>query len=595
MKKHQLHLAYTVKNCYISVLPMPNMRLLNYFDKHKVFKSIPVFVIGCIAFTCFFPASGYDFTNWDDNYLVTQNAAIRDISLSGIIKIFTSFSLNHYHPLVTLSYAIEYSLFGLNPFAFHLTNIILHGLNSVLVAILVRSLTKKTTAVLVTGVLFAIHPLRVESVVWIAERKDVLSALFILLSFILYIQYRRTDKQSHFYCVAASFLCALLSKAMAVTLPILFLAYDFFIDGSIHQKRLKEKIPLFLISVAFGIIAMIGQYAGGIGPKDPSFNVFSSLFLVPYGFLFYCIKFLFPFNLSPVYPYPETIGSTYPLLFWLSPLIVVVLLYCFYRFFRRDRLLVFALSFYVIAILPVLQFIPVGRMMTADRFSYVPLVGLMLILGQGFHTLWIQMQNHLYRRFLLVVVSLCIAAGLWHLTRQQMSSWQSNQTLWNRVVVDNPSYAEGYNNLGSIYAEGGSQREALNYFHQAISLDSTDAEFFHNRGLLYLQMKQWNNAIQDFSRSIELNPKDITGYTLRGNAYLQSKSYRESIDDYTHVLIEHPMACDVRIERIQALVGNGEYSAALEDIHYLHFSGVQLDSTYVKSVQKRAQTVPEQE
>ena len=559
---------------------------LSHINTQSVLFCVSLLAIGFIGLVCFLPASQYSFTNWDDNILVLQNTAIRDLSVTGIMNLFISFSLNHYHPLVLLSYAIEFQLFGLNPFPFHLTNIILHALNSILVALLVRSLTKNTVGMFVAGILFAVHPLRVESVVWIAERKDVLSAFFTLLSLNLYIHYRQTNKQQHFILAVSCFLCALFSKAMAVTLPILFLLCDFFIDGSLDRKRIREKIPLLLISVVFGVIAVIAQYSTGITSKDPSFHLWKSCFLVPYGLLFYGVKYIYPFHLSPVYPYPETVGATYPLLFWLSPLIVLALVYGIHRLSKLDRLFSFAFLFYAVTILPVLQFIPVGRMIAADRFSYIPLIGLLLATGQGIYIYWTKTANRLWMHGVFLIVFLGVMIWLFTMTREQMSIWQSDKTLWTRVVQDQPSYAEGYNNLGITCAEEGNHADALHYFNYAVHLDSTDAEFFHNRGLLFLQMKRWASAIQDFSRMIALNPQDISGYVLRGNAYFGNKSFRESIADYSQVLRIQPLALQVRLERILALAENGEDSAVWEDINYLRLSGVQLDSAFIKKLQQ---------
>jgi protein O-mannosyl-transferase len=547
-------------------------------------------VTGLVALFCFSPAVHYEFTNWDDNVLVTQNTQIRDLSLSGVARIFSSFSLNHYHPLVTFSYAVEFYLFGLNPFSFHLTNIILHALNSILVLILIRSVTKGTWVMLVTGILFAIHPLRVESVVWIAERKDVLSAFFTLLALIFYIRYRKTNIRKYFFLMMIFFLGALLSKAMAVTLPVLFLAYDYSTDGHFKKKLLQEKIPLFFLSFVFGIVAIVAQYASGVTAKDPSFNIVKALFLVPYGLVFYIVKFLFPFHLSPAYPYPDTVGLSYPILFWLSPLIVIILVYGLYRFSRPSPLFLFAVFFYGISILPVLQIIPVGRMIAADRFSYVPLLGVMFAAGLGSQYLWKIMENTRWMQAFLIIISMITAYGLFGLTRQQISFWQSDKTLWKRVVQDNPSYAEGYNNLGITLASEGLQAEALKNLNYAIALDSTDAEYFYNRGLVFLRMKQWKSAILDYSRLIVLNPKDISAYALRGSAYLGNKSYPESIADYNQVLQVQPLAYPVRIERVLALVGNENISAAMEDISFLQSSGIQLDSAFLGKIQRQAHT-----
>ncbi len=375
---------------------------------------------------------------------------------------------------------------------------------------------------------------------------------------------------------------------MAVTIPVLFLLYDYYVDGYLDRKRLQEKIPLLFLSFVFGIIAIIAQYSTGITSKDPSFNLLKSCFLVPYGLVFYSVKYIFPFALSPVYPYPETVGASYPILFWLSPFIVAGLGYGLFRLSVKNRLLIFALLFYIVSILPVLQFIPVGRAIAADRFSYIPLLGLMLATGQGFNFFWIHSKSHRWIRILLLMISLSVVGGLLSMTQQQLSIWRTDKTLWSRVVQDNPLYAEGYNNLGISLASEGKLSEALGNFNRAIVLDSTDTEYFYNRGLLFLQMERWRDAIQDFSCMIVLHPQDLSGYALRGNAYLENKSYRESIADYTQVLQSQPLAFNIRLKRIQAMVGNEDYAGALEDIDFLNVSGVQVDSALVNKVRDQA-------
>jgi tetratricopeptide (TPR) repeat protein len=228
-------------------------------------------------------------------------------------------------------------------------------------------------------------------------------------------------------------------------------------------------------------------------------------------------------------------------------------------------------------------------MIAADRFSYIPLLGLMFATGQGSQFLWVCTERQRWMRILLIVTLIAVAYGLCTVTRQQISVWQSDTTLWSQVVEDNPSYAEGYNNLGITCAAQEKHVEALKNLNYAIILDSTDSEYFYNRGLLFLRMKQWRSAIQDFSRMIALNPLDVSGYAMRGNAYLENKSYRESISDYDQVLRAQPLAMNVRIERILAMVGNEDYSAALDEIDYLHSSGVQLDSAFIGKIQRQAQ------
>ena len=308
-------------------------------------------IVGICTFLCFLSAIQFQFTNWDDQFLVTQNLLIRSFTFPNLIAMFTSFSVNHYHPLVTLSYAIEYALVGLQPWLYHCTNIIIHAANAMLVVMLLQMLCGDKIISLVGGLVFAFHPLRVESVAWVAERKDVLSAFFILLALIMYIRSRNSSSPYNLVVVLVFMLAALLSKAIAVVLPVLFLLYDYYYDGKITKQMVMEKIPFFILSLLFGIIAVIAQYSTGARASDPHFHIFQSLFLSFYDIVFYTEKIFLPFNLSPVYPYPEMIHASYPMLFWLSPICVLIIAYLLYPFSHKPTFTLCCICFfdYVVA------------------------------------------------------------------------------------------------------------------------------------------------------------------------------------------------------------------------------------------------------
>ncbi len=533
-------------------------------------------IVGICTFLCFLSAIQFQFTNWDDQFLVTQNLLIRSFTFPNLIAMFTSFSVNHYHPLVTLSYAIEYALVGLQPWLYHCTNIIIHAANAMLVVMLLQMLCGDKIISLVGGLVFAFHPLRVESVAWVAERKDVLSAFFILLALIMYIRSRNSSSPYNLVVVLVFMLAALLSKAIAVVLPVLFLLYDYYYDGKITKQMVMEKIPFFILSLLFGIIAVIAQYSTGARASDPHFHIFQSLFLSFYDIVFYTEKIFLPFNLSPVYPYPEMIHASYPMLFWLSPVCVLIIAYLLFRF-HSSRLLLYAVFVFLITLLPVLQFVPVGRAFAADRFTYLPSIGYSLLIGMGVSFLWKQFRSA-WGKASVAVVLLSVLAIFFVMTQKQLMVWQNSVTLWSRVLHYYPTYAEAYNNRGVALAEAGMIPQATLDMNEAVKLDSTNAEYFVNRGLLDNNKKEYAEAEKDFSSAIILDPQEITTYLLRGDANRNLHAYSNAIADYSHVLELQPLAHQVRIARARTCIESGDLISAYNDLTFVKKMNIEVDS-----------------
>ncbi|MCX7984433.1 MAG: tetratricopeptide repeat protein [Bacteroidetes bacterium] len=544
-----------------------------------VLYSIIVFVIALLVF---YPATQCSFTQWDDNYLVTENPLIRRLSFESLVKIFSTYSLNHYHPLVTLSYALEYKLFGLSAYHFHYTNILLHAINSFIVVFLAYTITKNIHVAFVVGLLFSVHPLRVESVVWIAERKDVLCAFFMFLSIIYYIRYREQQVVFFFLIALLFFVAALLSKAMAVTIPLVYILYDYYKVGKIEKSQFLQIIPLIAVSILFGVIAVLAQYSTGTMYKDPTLSVWKSMFLASYSYLFYCYKFFLPIHLSPVYPYPEIVGEEYPFVFWISPLILGMLGYWIYRYSRKEKVLLFGILFYCITLLPVAQLIPVGRMMVAERFSYVPLFGVMLLVVYYGYGVVKRINGSGARKIVGVVVVCVVCMFLIKQTQDYIPVWCSDISLWNRVVNDNPLYAEGYNNLAVSYAQAGMDSLAHRMFARAVELNPADEQIYYNRGLYYLQRQKYHEAIEDFTTVITIAPSNLFAYILRGDAYYEAGAYREALHDYTNVLSVVPRAVDIRVKRLQVFKKLGDSSALSAEVRFLDSIGVKLDSLFVR-------------
>ena len=310
-----------------------------------------------------------------------------------------------------------------------------------------------------------------------------------------------------------------------------------------------------------------------------------SFFLVCYGIVSYAWKTICPADLSPLYPYPEILGTPYPVLFWISPLIAAAIAGLIYLFVRKDRVLIFSLIWYILTLLPVLQFIPVGRMIIADRFSYFPSIGLSLAAGYGYVSLSDAFKKRSLFKWLLPAAGCCVLLLLFGITRQQLGIWQNSTTLWSRVVHDYPSYAEGYSNLGISEAEDNRPEAAVQLLNKALALDSVNVQYLYNRGLLFVRLQNSENAMQDFSKIIALDSNSIDAHILRGDVFYESHKYREAIDDYSFVLVRYPQAAEYRLKRARASMDIGEYLPAWNDLQILKNYPQPADSSVLRGLE----------
>ena len=248
---------------------------------------LSILLLSLIIIVVFTPCLKNGFTNWDDDILVKNNPGIKILSGGNIVKIFTSFHFAHYHPLVLLSYSLEYGLFGLNPGVYHATNVLLHIINALLVFWLFYLLSSRVSVSLVTALFFAVHPLRVESVAWIAERKDVLYALFFLGGLIAHFYYTKRNSKKYYFLCLFLFLLSLLSKAMAVSFPFVLLVIDYGAGRKITGRTLLEKAPFFALAVIFGIIAILAHYPTEELRHQKMYAFSDNVFMATYGVVFY--------------------------------------------------------------------------------------------------------------------------------------------------------------------------------------------------------------------------------------------------------------------------------------------------------------------
>ncbi|MCK4739251.1 MAG: hypothetical protein KAT46_04820, partial [Deltaproteobacteria bacterium] len=358
------------------------------------------FFILILSFLIYLPALGGEFLDWDDRHYVLNNLLVNNPSLASIGESFSTIVLGNWHPLTLISLILDSAVWGVNPFGFHLTNIVLHSFSSLILFLIIYRLQiaylankknnptakanpnpnhfyEKLFIPFLSALIFALHPIHVESVAWIAERKDVLSAFFYLLSAYFYIDYTLREKRKKYrYTLSLLFFAfSLMSKPMGVTLPVALILIDIFPLKRINLKKpfsvLFEKIPFFVLSLLISIVTIFSQGGSGAIKSSEVFPLATRLLTAVRGIGFYLYKFLFPKELAPYYPYPFDIGVfsfEFILPFFLCLAITVLSIF----YLKKIPLLFILWSFFLITLLPVLGIIQVGGQSAADRYMYLP-------------------------------------------------------------------------------------------------------------------------------------------------------------------------------------------------------------------------------
>jgi tetratricopeptide (TPR) repeat protein len=481
-----------------------------------------------VTFAVFLPSLQNGFISWDDNLIVTVNPQVVNWSWENTKNIFASFHYGLYHPLVILSFAAEHLFFGFNPFVYHLNNLLLHVLNSVLVFSIILMLGGNLMTALVTALLFGIHPTRVESVAWIMERKDVLYTLFFLGAMIFYLRKNLAVSLWLFFL-------SLLSKAMAISLPFVLLLCDYLQGRKIDREALKEKIPFFTLAAVFGVLAILARLFSGELTKDPAFSM-NNVFIGSYRLVFYYLARIFlPFYDAALYPYGSysmKFFSRLPLIFWTSPALVLILIILFILRARKNRVVIFGGLFFLVTIFPALFMVSIGPF--ADRFTYVPSIGIFFLAGMAASLLY-RRSSKVYRTCLVVLVVLVFPL-LSYQAWQRCQIWKDSASLYDAVCKKYPSAAEAYNSRGLAYYEKKDFARALNDFEKALKIDPRNPGIYVNLGILYFDLGDDAGALANYNRAIQIDARCADAYNNRGNVYGRSGKYLKALDDYNRAL-----------------------------------------------------------
>lgn len=494
-------------------------------------------LVALLTFIIYLPALQNGFINWDDGVYVYENPNIQKIDLELIKWVFSIKANPTWHPLTLFSLSIDHAVWGLKPFGYHLTNIALHAFNTFLVFFLAYRLvdiglgfqdstinaTRFTISVaFITALLFGIHPLHVESVAWISERKDVLYAAFFLLAILNYIKYVSNGSQKHvFYLISLLlFILSLMSKPMAVSLPVVLLIFDYYpfkrfeVEGA--KKILIEKAPFFLISILSSVITIWAQGAGGALSPLEKIPLLGRIAVASRAYIFYLIKMVLPINLMPYYPYPT--GSFLFSVEYLGSIVILLIITCVaISFFKKNILFCAVWLYYIATLIPVIGIVQVGPHAAADRYTYLPSLGPFLLIGVIVVTLYERTSKK--NRMAIIVVLLLVSVLLCNKTIKQIAIWRDSITFWNYVIDRYDKSALAYDNRGTSYESLGNYQEAIIDYGKAIELNPRNKNYYNDRGIAYLKMGKYMAAAIDFGVAIELDPNYADAYYNLGLAY----------------------------------------------------------------------------
>ncbi len=538
-----------------------------------------ILVLSMLTLAIYWQVQRFNFINYDDNMYVTQNNHVKSgINLQSVFSSFTDIKTANWHPLTMLSHMLDWQLFGNKAGGHHWTSVIIHILNTILLFLLLNRLTGALWRSALVAALFAVHPINVESVAWVAERKNVLSTFFWFLTMLFYVWYAEKPGWKRYLPVILCFALGLMSKPMLVTLPFALLLMDYWpfnrteIDTSYNEDRqsvqvrkagwkflIAEKIPLFVLTGIFSAITMHAQQSVGavVSIDSLPFHLRVQNAIASYGI--YIQKMFWPLDLSVFYPRYNIAG--WELLMILLFLVFLSLLII--RYYQKKPYLLVGWLWFLGIMVPVIGFVQVGDQAMADRYAYVPFIGLFVMV------VWYSydcVSQNKYLRAGFIIFSFCVVLFLSVICWQYCQLWGNKFALWNNVLKHH-KVAFAYNFRGLAYAEEGRNNLALADYNTAIELEKKFVEAFINRAILYTGMSEYSRALIDFNHAQSINPRFADIYYNRGLLYLKTGQLDAAIADFTETIRIEPEMADAYNNRGLALHLKGDYKKAFADLN----------------------------
>lgn len=450
--------------------------------------------------------------------MVFRNNAVKGFDIK---ELFTNHYVGNYIPVTMTLHAVSWLLFSGNDWGHHLINILFHLINGVMIYNIGNRLFKNATVATAGAIIFLLHPIQVESVGWISELKNLFSTTFYLAAVIQYLRFHETRNKRYYLLTLLFFILGCLGKSSVVILPLTLICIDLFIAEKFSAKFFINKIPFFLLSIGFGLINIYTQSADQFINYSHQFPYYQRIGFAGFALLKYALLFLLPFNLSVIYPYPD---NNYAVIVGYATLLVISTIIFF--LYKKNSIQLIAIILFVLAnLLLVLQFLPFGEVLYADRYLYVPLTGLAWIAGYFIS----KIKSGTTIVFAVVIVFLSL------FTFSRIRVWKNAITLYEDIITKYPKQFIALNSAGVEKMFMNDDSKALEYFNRAISAAPRNYKGYYNRGLLYLKNQKPAPAIKSFNEALALYdyPKALTG---RASAYYMLGDIPKAMNDARHAV-----------------------------------------------------------
>jgi len=513
----------------------------------------------------------FEFVDYDDiDYISSNPHVVTGLTWAGIRWAFTAGYSANWHPLTWMSHMMDVQLFGMNAGLHHVVNLLLHVLSTLLLFGVLRRMTGAMGKSAFVAALFAVHPLHVESVAWAAERKDVLSTVFFMLTLWAYVHYVRHPSWRRSSTVAACLALGLLSKPMLVTLPILLLLLDVWpLRRPLSISLVTEKLPLFVLSAASAAITLVVQRLGGAVMRLDQVPLGLRIANVPIAYVRYIRAMFWPVDLVAMYPLPREIPASEVL----GALAILIGISAFVaRAGRRHPYLIVGWLWYVIALLPVIGIVQVGAQSSADRYTYVPLIGLFLMIAWGAPEALSAVPG---RALVLRVASVAIVTTCTVLAFRQAQTWRNSLALWQHAVDATPDSYFAHASLGYVLWKSGKVDDAIAQYNESLRLRSDFAETHNNLGVALAQKGQLSAALPEFSEAIRQKPSFTAARDNLAATTARLRSFDGELARYADDVRNRPNDLVARNEFGAALAAQGRIDEAIEQFT----AALRIDST----------------
>jgi tetratricopeptide (TPR) repeat protein len=470
------------------------------------------------------PVLHCEFVNLDDGEYVEHNEhVLSGLSAGNLWWALTTTTAGNWHPLTWISLQLDASLWGHNPSGYHFTNLLFHTANTVLLFLVLQHMTGATWLSAAVAALFGLHPLHVETVAWVTERKDVVSTFFWILTMAVYAGYVARPRLGRYLLMMATFAVGLAAKPMLVTLPFALLLLDYWPLDRLSRRRLLEKVPLLILSIASAVTTVYAQERGGAIQSTQDYPLLARFGNTAAAYLTYLGRFIWPANLSVLYPYDRNVNVVWPLVAWSA--LLAITLFVIWR--RNERHLFVGWFWYLGTLVPVIGLVQVGVQAMADRYTYIPSIGLFIAVVWAFAE-WARILA--FPRWFSAGLTIAILAACGVAANAQASHWMTSGTLWEQALRADPNNSVAHKSLGSFHLRRGDDNEAMQQFRLALECNPNDAEAHFDLGAVLAKNKRVKEAINEYEQAVRIKPDVAEWHSNLGGLLLHEGKKSQAVE-----------------------------------------------------------------